>query len=105
VKITEWIQVARKYIDSGEIYQAHKVLNEIEFLVKEAKKMEVKKDKIINVSKETPLEEGCFRPGDKAKASCNKCYGRGIIGENLKAQSLVICPCVVKALKREEVGR
>jgi len=67
--------------------------------------MEVPKDLVINVSKDTPLEEGCFRPSDKAKPGCKYCYGRGIVAENLTTKSLIICRCVEKQLKKEEKER
>ncbi len=64
--------------------------------------MEVKKDKFINVTKDQLLEEGCFRPSDKANPSCPKCYGTGFCGENLITKGLIICKCVMKALEKEE---
>ena len=67
--------------------------------------MEVSKDKVIYVSKDTPLGDDCFRPADKAKPGCKYCYGRGIVAENLTTKSLIICRCVEKQLKKEEKER
>ena len=64
--------------------------------------MEYPKSKAINVSKDTSLEEGCFRPGDKAKPNCKHCYGTGIVGTNVTRNTLIICRCVDKKLKEEE---
>lgn len=64
--------------------------------------MRVKKSQILNVSKETPLEKGCFRLADKAKKSCNRCYGTGIQGENLSGDAIIVCSCVMKKIREEE---
>ena len=64
--------------------------------------MQVDKNKIINVSKDAPLQEGCFRPADKAKKNCKRCYGTGICGENLSNKAVIICQCVLKKIREEE---
>lgn len=64
--------------------------------------MEIKKDKVINVSKTEPLKEGCFRVADKADPKCTKCYGTGLCGENVTRGTVIICKCVEDAVRAED---
>ena len=64
--------------------------------------MEVKRDKAVTVPDKAKLPEGMIRPREYAKSSCNKCYGKGIVGVNTLTDSYVICKCVQKELARRK---
>ena len=38
-----------------------------------------------------------------AKSACKRCYGRGIIGTNIKSGKKVICNCVEVVTKKKEI--